>query len=174
MNRLRSFLVFFVLISGSAECKPLLQGLRGNYTISEYIQSSPKAAWKVITDYENHAKWAPDISSANAQRVDAVHLRLVHVYKSGYTFGIPVTAELQVKEQYPFSYVYTLTRASNIESLHGKWSIIPQGSGINLIHSISVKPKVPKILLSHYFSEQEKSLLLWSSILKSKILDASR
>ena len=152
-----------------AFAKPLLRGSQGNYVVSEFVAVSPHRAWAVLSNFNNQADWAPDISQAKVVKRSGNQLELQQTYKAGYTFGLPIKAKLSITEQPPKGFSYKLIQGDRLNSLQGQWSITATTGGVQLRHQMWVDPQVPGPLRPIYYEQQEQNLLQWMRILKQRM-----
>jgi hypothetical protein len=156
-------------IGASALAKPVLRGSNGNYTVSEFVATTPQRAWAVLTNFDSQADWAPDIAQARVVKRSGNQLELQQTYRAAYTFGLPIKARLAVTEQPPRGFSYRLIQGDRLNQLQGSWSITPMKGGVQLRHQIQVDPQVPGPLRSIYYDQQEANLLQWMAILKKRM-----
>jgi hypothetical protein len=158
-----------LVIDAPAWAKPILRGSNGRYTVSEFVATTPQRAWAVLSNFNNQADWAPDISQAKVVKRSGNQLELQQTYKAGYTFGLPIKAKLSITERPPTGFSYRLISGDRLNSLQGQWSITPVAQGVQLKHQMQVDPQVPGPLRPFYYEQQEHNLLQWMIILKRKM-----
>jgi hypothetical protein len=163
------WLAVLLLMPQAGLAKPLLRGSQGNYVVSEFVATTPKRAWAVLSNFNNQADWAPDISQAKVVKRSGNQLELQQTYKAGYTFGLPIKAKLSITERPPTGFSYRLISGDRLNSLQGQWSITPVAKGVQLKHQMQVDPQVPGPLRPFYFEQQEQNLLQWMRILKQRM-----
>jgi hypothetical protein len=163
------WLAVLLLTPPAALAKPLLRGSQGNYVVSEFIRVTPQRAWAVLSNFNNQADWAPDISQAKVVKRSGNQLELQQTYKAGYTFGLPIKAKLSITEQPLKGFSYKLISGDRLNSLQGQWSITATAGGVQLRHQIRVDPLVPGPLRPFYYEQQEQNLLQWMRILKQRM-----
>ena len=146
--------------------KPLLLGSQGNYVVTEFVATTPQRAWAILSNFNNQAAFAPDISQAKVISRSGNNVTLQQTYQAGYTFGLPIKAKLSISEQPPKGFSYRLISGDRLNNLQGRWSITPVTHGVQLKHQIQVDPQVPGPLRPFYYEQQEQNLLQWMSILK--------
>ena len=119
-----------VLIAPQATlAKPLLRGSQGNYVVTEFVATTPQRAWAILSNFNNQAEWAPDISQAKVISRSGNNLELQQTYRARYTFGLPIKAKLSISEQPPKGFSYRLISGDRLNSLQGRWSITPVAQG---------------------------------------------
>jgi len=168
---MRSILLLAVVLAApqASLAKPVLRGSQGNYVVSEFVATSPQRAWAVLTNFNNQAEWAPDISQAKVLKRSGTSLELQQTYRAGYTFGLPIKARLSIQESPPRSFSYKLIQGDRLNTLQGNWSITPVAGGVQLRHTMQVDPQVPSPLRPIYYEQQEQNLLQWMRILKRRM-----
>jgi hypothetical protein len=152
-----------------ATAKPILKGGQGSWTVSEFVATTPKRAWAILSNYEAQPGFAPDIVRSNVVQRDGSTVVLDHSYKAGYTFGLTIKARLSIRERPPTGFSYTLIEGQRLNSLKGSWTITPVKGGVQLRHQIQVNPQVPFLLRPIYDQEQEANLVEWMTILKRRM-----
>ena len=163
-------LAFISLLAVSpAVAKPILRGSQGRYVITEFVASTPQRAWTVLTNFNSHAEWAPDISQTKVLKDHGTNLELQQTYRAGYTFGLPIRARLSVQETPPKSFSYKLIQGDRLNKLQGSWSVQPVAGGVQLKHQMEVDPQVPGPLRPFYYEQQEQNLRQWMTILKRRM-----
>lgn len=153
----------------TASAKPILRGSNGNYTVSEFVATTPQQAWAVLTNFDSQADWAPDIAQARVVKRSGNQLELQQTYRAAYTFGLPIKARLAITEQPPKGFSYRLIQGDRLNQLQGSWTITPMKGGVQLRHQIQVDPQVPGPLRPLYYDQQETNLLQWMSILRNRM-----
>ena len=148
---------------------PRLVGKDGNYVISQFISTTPKHAWIILSDFKSQSEWAPDIIESKVSAVNTTTLLLSQVYRAPYTFGLDIRATLRVTTTQPHGFKYHLVKGDRLKKLQGKWTILPVKAGIKLVHTVSVEPEMPDFLKSIYYSKQEKNFIKWMTILKNRM-----
>ena len=164
-----SLTLISLLAVSPAVAKPILQGSRGNYVVTEFVSTTPQRAWAVLTNFNSQAEWAPDISQTKVLKRSGRDLELQQTYRAGYTFGLPIQAHLSVRETPPKGFSYKLIQGEKLNTLEGSWTITPVSRGVRLRHQILVDPQVPGLLRHIYYEQQEANLRKWMSILKRRM-----
>jgi hypothetical protein len=153
--------------------RPLLKGAKGSWTVSEFVATTPQRAWAVLSNYALQASLAPDITQAQVLRRSGNTVLLQQTYKAGYTFGLPIRAQLSISETPPRGFSYRLVQGDKLNSLQGTWTITPVKGGVQLRHQIQVDPQVPALLRPIYDQQQEANLVEWMTILRRRMEQAS-
>ena len=123
----------------------------------------------MLTNFNNQAVWAPDISQTKVLRRSGNNLELQQTYRAGYTFGLPIKARLSVQETPPKGFSYKLIHGDRLNTLQGNWTIKPVAGGVQLKHQMQVDPQVPSLLRTFYYEQQEQNLRQWMTILKRRM-----
>ena len=158
-----------LLAAGPAVAKPILRGSQGNYTITEFVSTTPKRAWAVLTNFNSQAEWAPDISQTRVVKSSSTNLEILQIYRANYTFGLAIKARLSVKVNPPKNFSYKLIQGDRLKTLQGSWTITPVSGGVQLKHRIQVDPQIPGPLQHYYYQQQEQNLSEWMTILKDRM-----
>lgn len=156
-----------------ALARPLLKGTKGSWTVSEFVATTPERAWAVLSNYALQASLAPDITQAQVLKRIGNTVHLLQTYKAGYTFGLPIRAQLSISETPPRGFSYRLVQGEKLNTLQGSWSITPVKGGVQLRHQIQVDPQVPALLRPIYYQQQEANLVEWMTILRRRMEQAS-
>ena len=156
-----------------ALARPLLKGAKGSWTVSEFVATTPERAWAVLSNYALQASLAPDITQAQVLRRSGNTVLLQQTYKAGYTFGLPIQAQLSISETPRRGFSYRLVQGDKLNSLQGSWTITPVKGGVQLSHQIQVDPQVPAFLRPIYDQQQESNLVEWMTILRRRMEQAS-
>lgn len=163
------WLALVLLAPQATLARPLLHGSQGNYVVTEFVATTPQRAWAILSNFNNQAEWAPDISQAKVISRSGNNLELQQTYRAGYTFGLPIKAKLSISEQPPKGFSYRLISGDRLNRLQGQWSITPVAQGVQLKHQMQVDPQMPGPLRPFYYEQQEQNLRQWMSILKRRM-----
>ena len=156
-------------VGSQAIAKPILRGSQGHYVVTEFVAATPQRAWAVLTNFNSQAEWAPDITQTKELKRSGNNLELQQTYRAGYTFGLPIKANLSVQETPPKGFTYKLIQGDRLNTLQGSWTIQAVAGGAQLKHQMQVDPQVPGPLRPFYYEQQEQNLRQWMTILKRRM-----
>ena len=162
--------------------EPELSRSAGVTTSSIKVPVGLDRAWDVLTSYESTAIKMPDIKKVKVIARNGNLLRITQTYQASYTFGLKISALLQIKETPKSKIEYKLLKGELIRSLKGKWELIPSKSGTTVRHSIEIDAELPEAFkpifreLSESNLNQSMKILygLMMNHLESEPLEASR
>ena len=107
---------------------------------------APGHAWKVLTDYVATGEAMPDISKVQLLSRHGNVIRMRQTYQAPYTFGLTISATLDVKETPATSIRFDMVEGDLIRQLNGSWTITPTSTGTRLRHTITLVPELPEML----------------------------
>ena len=163
-------LLLICLLSGAPGiAKPELRGKRGNYVVTEFVNTTQQQAWAVLTNFNSQAEWAPDISQTKVLKRSGGDLEIKQTYQATYTFGLPVHVRMIIRLSPYSGFTYKLIQSDVVKTLQGSWSIQSVAGGVKLKHKMLIDPQVPGPLLAFYYEQQEQNLRQWMTILKNRM-----
>ncbi len=107
-----------------------------------YIAAPPKKVWDVITDYDNHKKFVPNIIDSGIISDNGSEKVMFEKGKSGILFfQKTVNIKMKVWGEAP-KRLYFEQITGDFKVYHGEWILdeYPQGSGTFLTYKAEVKP----------------------------------
>ncbi|MCT0200208.1 SRPBCC family protein [Synechococcus sp. CS-1325] len=131
------------------------------------MATTPKNAWKVLTNYEATFAAMPDIKQSRLVSRQGSKLEVDQIYQAPYTFGLRIKARLAITETPPRQTSYRLISGDRIRSLQGNWTLTPVKGGVLVKHQIRIDPDLPAVLRPLYFELSETNLRQSMQILRS-------
>ena len=107
-----------------------------------YIAAPPKKVWEVITDYDNHKKFVPNVLDSGLISDNGSEKVMFEKGKSGMLFFTKtVNIKMKVWGEAP-KRLYFQQITGDFKVYHGEWILedYPQGAGTFLTYKAEVKP----------------------------------
>ncbi len=160
------------LIAGERQ-EPQLTRLKRVTTSTITVPVELNRAWDVLTSYESTAIQMPDIKKAKVLVRDGNLLKVSQTYQAPYTFGLEISALLQIKEIPKNKIEYQLLKGELIRSLRGQWQLTPVPGGTQISHSIEIDPELPEVFKPVFRELSESNLNQSMKLLYSLMVNHS-
>jgi ribosome-associated toxin RatA of RatAB toxin-antitoxin module len=151
MGRLAAVLsAFLLLLAGPvARAEP---GLRVNADSSwgvvtieaeMLVPADARTSWSVLTDYNNLARFVPEMKSSRIISRDGEPKRLEQKGESGLlSFMFPEHVILQLDEA-PYDRIRFHAVGGSLKSMKGEWRIVGSGNPVRILYRARIVPPVP-------------------------------
>lgn len=116
-------------------------GQKGNYTCRLLVKSSVDNAWKVLTDYDNYAKFLPGVTKSALIQTNGDRKVFEQINKiKTLIFSIESRIQIATIESYPQQIAFEAVEG-DLENLDGTWTLEP----------VSPYPSAPpdQVLITH-------------------------
>lgn len=151
-NRLYIAAVLFLGLSGVSPVSVAEPNLRVNadsdwgvVTIKAdmLVPVDAKTAWQVLTDYNNLARFVPEMESSRVISKPGQPMRVEQQGKSGIlSFLVPEHIVLQMDEK-PVEQIRFRAIAGSVSSMRGEWRIVGTGSPVRVLYTARIIPLLP-------------------------------
>jgi ribosome-associated toxin RatA of RatAB toxin-antitoxin module len=151
-SRLHIAAALFFLLSGVSPAVVAEPNLRVNadsdwgvVTIQAdmLVPADAKTAWAVLTDYNNLARFVPEMESSRVISKPGQPLRIEQQGKSGIlSFLVPEYIVLQIEEK-PVEHIRFKAIAGSVSSMRGEWRIVGSGNPVRVIYTARIVPLLP-------------------------------
>ncbi len=107
------------------------------------VPSDVKTAWSVLTDYNNLARFVPEMKSSRIISRDGEPKRLEQKGESGMlSFMYPEHVILQLEET-PYDRIRFHAVGGSLKSMKGEWRIAGSGNPVRVFYRARIVPPVP-------------------------------
>jgi hypothetical protein len=107
------------------------------------VPADAKTAWAVLTDYDNLARFVPEMQTSRVVSAPGQPKRVEQRGKSGMlSFFTPEHIVLQMEEA-PYERIRFNRVAGDVKSMRGEWLIVGGGNPVRVIYRARIVPKVP-------------------------------
>jgi ribosome-associated toxin RatA of RatAB toxin-antitoxin module len=107
------------------------------------VPADAKTAWQVLTDYNNLARFVPEMESSRVISKPGQPLRIEQQGKSGIlSFLVPEYIVLQIEEK-PVEHIRFKAIAGSVSSMRGEWRIVGAGNPVRVIYTARIVPLLP-------------------------------
>ncbi len=154
----------------------VLKGSNGQYTGHVVVRGTQRAAWSVLTDYDNFERYMPNVieskllqSSGNRKVFEQVQLfQLVLVSRRA-------RVKIVVTENPPNSLKFKVVEGE-VKALEGGWQIKPLAANLFLIsHQVSVEPDIKSSINRRlFYSVYEDTLENTFAAIRQEIAQRSK
>lgn len=107
------------------------------------VPADARTTWAVLTDYDNLARFVPEMKSSRIISAPDQPKRLEQRGKSGMlSFFTPEHIVFQLDET-PYERIRFTKVAGDVRSMRGEWQIIGSGNPVKVLYRARIVPKVP-------------------------------
>lgn len=107
------------------------------------VPADAKTAWAVLTDYDNLARFVPEMKSSRVTSAPGQPKRVEQRGKSGMlSFFTPEFIVLQMEET-PYERIKFNKVAGDVRSMRGEWQIVGNGNPVRVFYRARIVPNVP-------------------------------
>jgi len=107
------------------------------------VPADAKTAWAVLTDYDNLARFVPEMKFSRTVSAPGQPKRVEQRGKSGMlSFFTPEYIVLQMEET-PFERIRFHKVAGDLKSMRGEWLIVGDGNPVRVLYRARIVPRVP-------------------------------
>lgn len=107
------------------------------------VPADARTAWAVLTDYDNLARFVPEMQSSRVVSQAGQPKRVEQRGKSGMlSFFTPEYIVLQMEET-PYERIRFNKVAGDVRSMRGEWQIVGSGNPVRVFYRARIVPNVP-------------------------------
>lgn len=107
------------------------------------VPADARTAWAVLTDYDNLARFVPEMKSSRVTSAPGQPKRVEQIGKSGMlSFFTPEYIVFQIEET-PFERIRFNKVAGDVKSMRGEWLIVGDGNPVKVFYRARIVPSVP-------------------------------
>ena len=107
------------------------------------VPADAKTAWQVLTDYDNLARFVPEMESSRVISKPGQPKRVEQQGKSGIlSFLVPEYIVLQMDEK-PVEQIRFKAITGSVNSMRGEWRIVGTGNQVRVLYNARIIPLLP-------------------------------